>query len=122
MKSLFLYLMVALYIGSGINHFLNAPMYMKIMPSWLPFHSGLVYISGICEVLFAILLLPPATRHISAWLLILLLIAVFPANIQMAINYWRSSNPGLWMTILRLPMQIVLILWAWFYTKESRFT
>jgi uncharacterized membrane protein len=117
MKIFFLYLMVVLYTGAGMNHFLNTGMYMNMMPAWLPRRLTLVYVSGICEVLFALFLLPVVTRQISAWLLIALLIAVFPANMQMAVNYRRELDPNFWVALLRLPLQIPLIWWAWQYTK-----
>ena len=90
---------------------------MKIMPPYVPYPLAMVYISGVFEVLLALLLLPLATRHVAAWLLILMLIAIFPANVQMAVNFWRRHNPYLWVAILRLPLQIPLIYWAWLYTK-----
>ena len=90
------------------------------MPPALPNPLGLVYLSGVCEAAFALLLLPPATRRAGAWLIILLLIAVFPANIQMALNYWHLHNPHLWVTIVRLPLQAVLVAWAWVYTRRRQ--
>lgn len=109
--------MSAFFIFAGVSHFLNPKMFLGIMPKFLPFPLELVYLSGACEILFAILLAIPATRHTGAWLLIILLIAVFPANIQMAITYYNEHNPYLWIAILRLPLQFALIWWAWLYTK-----
>jgi uncharacterized membrane protein len=117
MKNILLYVMAIAYIGAGLNHLINPDGYMRIMPPWPPYPLPLVYISGVCEMLFALLLFPAATRHVGAWLIIVLLVAVFPANIQMTINYYRHHNPSLWVTILRLPLQIVLIWWAWVYTR-----
>lgn len=107
-------------MAAGINHFIHPEFYLKIMPPWLPWHEALVLISGVCEVVFALLLLLPATRRAGAWLIILLLVAVFPANIQMTINYWQEHNPKLWLTILRLPLQFLLIWWAYIYTKKPK--
>ena len=78
----------------------------------------LIYASGILETLFGILLIPLTTRRIAAWGIILLLIAVFPANINMMLSYLREENTNLWITILRLPLQIVLIWWAYTFTKK----
>ncbi|HXB43330.1 MAG TPA: hypothetical protein VNV85_04705 [Puia sp.] len=89
------------------------------MPGWVPMHEAMIFMSGICEILFAFFLLWPSTRRLSAWLLIALLIAVFPANIQMMLNYFQEKNPGLWLAVLRLPLQIVLIWWAYSFTKPS---
>ena len=117
MKNLLLYVMAIVYVAAGLNHFINPKFYTRIMPPWLPYPLMLVNISGVCEIAFALLLIPAATRAIGAWLIILLLIAVFPANIQMSVNYWKYHNPYFWVTLLRLPLQFVLIWWAWVYTK-----
>ncbi len=110
--------MATLYVAAGINHFLNTDLYRKIMPAWLPAHTLLIYLSGIAEVVFALLLLLPATRSIGAWCLIALLAAVFPANVQMMLNYAKENNPRLWLAIVRLPLQILLILWAYSFTNK----
>lgn len=109
--------MVVFYILGGINHFVHPGFYLKIMPAWLPYHLLLLDISGVCEALFALLLLPVATRRLGAWLIILLLIAIFPANIQMAVSFMKEHSPYLWIAIVRLPLQLVLIWWAWIFTK-----
>jgi uncharacterized membrane protein len=117
MKNISLIAMVLLYVAAGINHFIHPELYLSIMPPWLPFHSALVDISGVCEILFGLLLILKRTRVVAAWLIIALLIAVFPANIQMFINYWRSDSPLLWIAIVRLPVQGLLIWWAYGFTK-----
>ncbi len=109
--------MALAYIAAGINHFLSPVIYLKIMPRWVPMHAFMVKLSGVCEILFATLLLIPGTMHLGAWLIIALLVAVFPANLQMAIDYRRKKNKFLWVAYLRLPLQIALIWWAWLYTK-----
>lgn len=120
MKKKSLIIMAAIYIIAGINHFWNPAIYINIMPPWLPEHKLLVAISGAFEIVLGVLLLFPSTQRQAAWGIILLLIAVFPANIQMMINYWNESNPMLWIAILRLPLQIVLIRWAYAFTKKRR--
>ncbi len=114
------YLMVLLYIGAGINHFVNTPVYVSIMPPWLPYPKLLVYISGICEALLGVLLLPVATRRVATWLIILLLIAVFPANIQTTLNYGYQHDIRFWISVIRLPLQLILIRWAWLYTRQRK--
>ena len=116
MKMIFLYCMSALCVAAGIFHFVSPGFYIRIMPPLLPLHSELVFITGVAEVILGLLLLPPATRPVAAWGIIALLIAVFPANIQMAVNYKNTHNPYLWIAVLRLPLQLVLIRWAWQYT------
>lgn len=112
--------MVLLYIAAGINHFVHPAFYLQIMPPYTPWHQALVIISGICEISFALLLLPVPTRKWGAWCVILLLVAIFPANIQMTINYAREDNPGLWLSILRLPLQFLLIWWAYSFTGRKQ--
>jgi uncharacterized membrane protein len=116
-KQILLYIMTCFYIFAGANHFINPKMYEKIIPPLLPYPSLINYSSGAFEILFALLLIPETTRSIGAWLIIILLIVVFPANIQMTLNYWRTNDPKLWLTIIRLPLQFVLIWWAFVYTK-----
>ena len=112
--------MAAFYIVAGVNHFINPGFYQKIMPPWLPWHYSFIYISGVCEIAFGLLLIPKQTRKPAAWGIIALLVAVFPANIQMMANYQHEHNPYLWVAILRLPLQLLLIWWAYLYTKNRR--
>ncbi len=111
-----LYVMAAGYAAAGITHFVYPRVYKRIMPPWVPQPMFVVYLSGVLEIVFALLLLPLTTRHVAAWLIIFLLIAVFPANMQMALNFRRKHNPYLWLAIARLPLQPLLIWWAWIYT------
>jgi uncharacterized membrane protein len=119
MKKISLFLMVALYVAAGANHFLNPEAYIKIMPPWIPLHKEMVFVSGVCEILFALLLIFQLTRRMAAWCIIALLVAVFPANVQMMLNYYHEHNPGLWFTVLRLPLQVPLIWWAYIFTKPQ---
>lgn len=83
LKSITLILMALLYIVAGLLHFIKPKMYLKIMPPYLPAHLPLVYLSGVAEILLGIGLLIPALQVYAAWGVILLLIAVFPANVYM---------------------------------------
>ncbi|MDB5246797.1 MAG: hypothetical protein JWQ40_1191 [Segetibacter sp.] len=89
------------------------------MPSYIPYPYATIYISGIVESLLGLLLLFNQTRRFAAWGVITLLVAVFPANIQMLLNYIHEDNPRLWIAILRLPLQIPLIYWAWTFAKDN---
>jgi uncharacterized membrane protein len=103
------------FIAAGANHFLHAPFYVRIMPPYLPFPAALVYLSGVCEIALGALLLT-RWQSFAAWGLIALLIAVFPANLQMALHprlYPQFAPALLW---LRLPLQAVFIAWAYAYT------
>ena len=110
--------MIVLYVLAGTNHFIHPLFYQKIMPGYIPWHIQLIFLSGILEILFGILLLPITTRRFAAWGIILLLIAVFPANIKMTLDYFKEHNPNLWITILRLPLQLILIWWAYIFTSR----
>jgi len=89
------------------------------MPPWLPAHDLLIQISGWAEILLGLLLLPVQTRRWAAWGIIVLLIAVFPANVQMMLNYRQEHHPGMWIAVLRLPIQLLLIRWAYHYVKKK---
>jgi uncharacterized membrane protein len=117
MKKIFLYLFAVLFISAGLNHFVAPGFYEKMLVGFLPYPVALNYLSGIAEILGGIGLMVPAFRKFSAWGLIILLIAVFPANINMAIHSerWDILRAILY---LRLPLQFLLIWWAYQYTKE----
>ncbi len=108
------------FIGSGVLHFAVSDAYMKIMPPQLPQPLLLVQISGIAELLGGIGLLVDSTRRAAAWGLVALLIAVWPANVYMAMAH--LNFPGVlgqsWAQWLRVPLQIPMILWAWLYTRS----
>ena len=108
------------FVGAGINHFRATGFYLRMMPPYVPFHLAVVQISGVTEIVLGILLLTPATTVVAAWGVIALLIAVFPANLQMALHretFPEFSVQALW---LRLPLQGVLIAWAWWFTRKNR--
>jgi uncharacterized membrane protein len=118
-KRIALYVMVLFYLAAGVNHFINPGFYLKIMPSWIPYHEACVLISGIFEILFSLFLLFPQTRRAGAWCIIILLIVIFPANIQMMLDYIHRDDPKTWITVLRLPIQLLLIWWAYIFTKAN---
>lgn len=115
LKTLSLVLLAGLFITTGTLHFLHAPFFASIVPPWLPAHAFLVAISGACEIAGAVGLLVPRTRRYAGIGLIMLLLAVFPANVYMAMHPQlyaaiASAAALLW----RLPLQAVLIAWVWF--------
>lgn len=115
MAKLFLFIQSFVYVAGGINHFLNPKMYLAIMPPYIPAHQLMVAVSGVAEIVLGIGLLFPATRSLSAWGLILLLIAIFPANLYMAQSSRFYKFPA-WLRWGRLPLQGILIWWAYQYT------
>jgi uncharacterized membrane protein len=107
-------------ITVGTLHFAKPAPFVKIMPPPLPYPLELVYISGFFEILGGIGLLIPFVSVAAAWGLVALFIAVFPANINMTLNDIELEgiphNPALYWG--RLPLQAVLIAWAWWYTRN----
>lgn len=108
-------LLASLFIYAGVKHFANAEMFASTVPPYLGFPFALVYVSGVFEVIGGIGMLIPNVRHYASWLLMALLIAVFPANIYMATDPQRFIEMGipLWALYFRLPLQFALILWVW---------
>ena len=107
------------FIGAGLWHFAHPEFYLKIMPPYLPWHLALVYVSGVFEFVLGEMLLFRPTMRLAAWGLILLLIAVFPANIYVYQHQEVVPAPPI-VHLLRLPLQGVLIVWAFWYTRPER--
>lgn len=99
---------------AGSLHFLSPAPYLKIMPPGLPWHLALVYISGLAEVAGGVGLLIPRLRRAASWGLVALLVAVFPANVYMAVAHVQmTANPmPEWIPWARLPVQALLIWWV----------
>ena len=116
-KLITIYLMSVFYILGGIEHFTNVGLYMKIMPPYLPYHKELVYLSGVFEIILGIMLLFEKTRFLAGWGLILLLIAIFPANIYLAQNNGAAMNISPALAWGRLPFQAVFIAIAYWHSK-----
>ena len=107
------------FVAAGVNHFIRTEFYLRMMPPYVPFHPAMVQISGAAEILLGVLILSPRRSAIAGWGLIALLIAVFPANVQMALHpetFPEFSARALW---LRLPLQAVMIAWAFWYTRGN---
>ena len=121
-KLITIYIMSGFYVWIGIKHFLNPiDPFMHIMPPYLPFHLELVYLSGAFEIILGLLLLNKSTRTIAGWGLILLLIAVFPANIYLAFNEKPQQLIGISAFVaswVRLPIQGLFIILAYWHSKD----
>jgi uncharacterized membrane protein len=112
-------LLAAFFIVGGIMHFVLPDTYARVMPAWLGWHAELVAISGVCEIAGGIGVLVPRVRRLAGWGLILLSIAVLPANVQMLLDGIHASRPA-WqiaLLVLRLPLQAALIWWIWRVTN-----
>ena len=110
-------LMGTLYLVAGAGHFAATRIYMGIMPDYLPAHRELVLLSGAAEMAGGLGVLLQPTRRVSAWGLVLLLLAVMPANLWMAQHPERYPGIPVWLLWARLPLQLPLIWWAWLYTR-----
>jgi uncharacterized membrane protein len=106
-------LLGAFFLVAGSLHFLRPKPYVAIVPDALPRKLEIVYASGVAELAGGALVLPARTRRAAGWWLIATLIAVFPANVNMAVNaeQFRSVAPSLLWA--RLPVQGLLIAWVW---------
>jgi uncharacterized membrane protein len=101
------------FVFAGVMHFGIPDTYRAIVPRALPRHREIVYASGVAEIAGGVGVMHPRTRRLASWWSVATLVAVFPANVNMALNADRYKVPGgavaLW---LRLPVQIVFVLWA----------
>ena len=111
------FLFAILFVVAGFNHFIDPSFYLHMMPPYLPRPLLLIHLSGLMEIILGVSLLIQKLTRVAAWGVIALLIAISPANLHMAVNhefYPQYSVVALWA---RLPLQIVLIGWAYWYTK-----
>jgi uncharacterized membrane protein len=121
-KRIFSVLLTLAMVLAGVSHFTMTATYVAIVPDYLPAPLMLVYVSGVAEILLGLAVQVPALRRMAAWGLIALFVAVLPANVNQAMH--NLQPPGLEMspTMLwvRLPMQLVLIAWAWWMTRPDQ--
>lgn len=121
-KPILMWLMAAFYVFGGFNHLMNPDFYVAIMPPRLPNPEWLNVLSGLAEIVLGVFLLEPRTRVYAAWGLIALLVAVFPANMYVALENVGSEGPGSgagaanW---IRIPFQGLFVVWAWWYTRPD---
>jgi uncharacterized membrane protein len=120
-KTVMRWALTVFMVAAGINHFVSPAAYVAMVPDALPAHALLVQISGVAEILGGLGLILPRTRRLAAWGIIALLVAVFPANINMAVNHLPlgSTHVASWLLWARLPLQLVLIAWAAWFTKAG---
>jgi uncharacterized membrane protein len=113
-RKIFRWILAVFFIAAGINHFVNPDIYLSMMPPYLPWHEFLNYASGAAEVIGGVAVLFPASRIWGGWLLLAVLVAVFPANLQVAIAGWPELDVPRWALWARLPLQPVLMAWVYF--------
>jgi uncharacterized membrane protein len=105
---------------AGVNHFVMPRTYEAIMPDYLPAHRELVYASGVAELLSGATTLHPRTRRLGGALGIATLVAVFPANVHMAVHPERYRKIPPAALYARLPVQALMIYWVWLATFGRR--
>lgn len=120
MKRALRLVLAAFMVFAGVMHFARPDGFVRIVPAALPFKLALVYVSGAFEIILGAALLAERTRRLAAFGLMALFVAVLPANINMAVNhipFGELTEPALiWA---RLPLQAVLIAWAYWFTKPG---
>ena len=112
LKNITVYSLSLLYIGVGFKHFTNIDFFLVIVPPYIPYPELMVYISGLFEIVLGVLLVPRKTRKYGALGLLVLLIAVFPANIYLFTSEIAQNTFGISRqdALIRLPFQVPLIL------------
>lgn len=108
------------FLVGGIAHFIVADFFIRAMPEYLGYHWELVVLSGCFELLGSIGLLLSRTRLWAGYGLIALCIAVFPANIHMALHPEQYSTFPVWTLYLRLPLQFLMMAFIWWAIKPER--
>ena len=117
LKCLTVFCMGIFYISIGISHFTSPIWYVQIVPPSLPYKLEAVYVSGIFEILFGGMLFFKETRFFAGWGLILLLIAVYPANIYLAQTNGAAIDTSPFIAWARLPIQFIFIALAYWHSK-----
>ncbi len=114
-RTVTLRLLAVFFLVAGLNHFLNPRPYLSMMPPYLPWPAALNIISGAAEVAGGIGILIPTLRPIAGWGLLALLVAVFPANVNVALHGWKGQHIAPWILWARLPFQpliMAFVYWA----------
>jgi uncharacterized membrane protein len=109
----------AFFIGAGVNHFVMPGAYRAIVPPGTPGGAErAVVISGVAEIACGVGVLLPRTRRLAGLCTIALLGAIFPANLYMVRQPERFARIPRWALYLRLPLQPLMMLWAWRATRD----
>ena len=116
-KKLVLFGLATFFIYFGVDHFINPDFYLSIMPPSFPLHEEAVYISGFFEIVGGVGVLIPHFRKIAGWGLVVLLIAVYPANIYMAVTPAAFPDIPVEMLYFRLVLQFLFLYWAYSVTR-----
>lgn len=116
------FVLALFFVIAGLNHFRSPETYLAMMPPWLPAPYSLNLLSGMAEIAGGLGIIIPRTRRAAGFGLILLLIAVFPANLHVAIHGWPGTDIPRWILIARLPFQLLFIAWVYYSAEFSKKT
>lgn len=119
LRKIVLFGLAIFFIFFGIDHFINPDFYLSIMPPAFPLHKEAVYISGFFEILGGLGVLISRFRKIAGWGLIALLVAVYPANIYMALTPEAFPNISIELLYFRLALQFLFFYWAYVVTLPA---
>jgi uncharacterized membrane protein len=109
------YLIGALFVLAGANHFRQPKIYERIMPPYIPAIPTMVMLSGIAEMILGFMILTPASQILAAWSIIIMLLLFLPVHIHMLQNEEASMKLPKWVLIIRIPLQFGLMFWAYQY-------
>jgi uncharacterized membrane protein len=112
--------MSVMLLFTAIGHFIYTEGMVMLIPDFFPIKTTLVYLTGILEICAAIGLMIPRFQKITAWLLIIFFVAILPANINAALNNidlrtGSNTGPGAEYLWFRIPLQILFIVWTYFF-------
>ena len=105
------------FFGGGVTHFTNADFFVSIVPPWWPWPLFAVYVSGVFEILLALLILWPKVRPLAGWGLIVLTLAVTPANVHMWLHPEQFPDVSETALSIRLVIQVFLLALIWWSTR-----
>ena len=112
-----LYLMAIIYVFAGIMHFIKPKIYLRIMPRYLPYHKFLVLLSGAFEIAFGIALCFEETKNIAIYGIIAMLVVFLLVHLNMLKGEKEAAGIPKWLLLLRIPLQFLLMYWAYFYLR-----
>lgn len=120
LKKIALGLHALLYTAAGINHFISAEFYLNIMPEFIPAHKFMVAASGVAEILVGLGILLPQTRKLAAYGTIAMLLIFMTVHIDMVVRMAEFPDAPPAFLWARIPLQFVLIAWAWWLSKKPK--
>jgi len=109
--------MAAIYYVAGFTHLFAPELYKPLMPTWIFLPDKAIFWSGLLEIALASLLLYPKTRILASYLIIAMLIVYLPIHVQHVDHCLESKHQHWWLFAIRVPMQFLLMSWAWTFTS-----